>query len=213
MTNAFSRIGWPAFAGVGMMLLLGVLAFYLSGTMRSSRGQPKLPPIPALNVQPGFVGEMSIGAWKLVCQNLQAAAAEGQAPSPKRLCRANARVTVKGKDAQPVLAAGFNVLMIDTVDHPAIMFRLPIGARVAPTIGFAIDKNTVFQAPLRCSEKECVAQGALPAEALEQMKSGKTLMLVYTVRDAQMKDHKVRVDQMLYGFPEAFAAMTTAMAS
>ena len=191
------------------MLLLGVLAFYLSGTMRSSRKQPGLPPIPAVNIQPGFVGEMSIGAWKLLCQNLQTTGAN----APKRLCRANARVMVKGKDEKPILAAGFNVLMIDTVDHPAIMFRMPVGAHVAPTIGFAIDKNTVFNAPLRCTDKECVAQGALPPDALEQMKSGKTLMLVYTVRDAQQKDHKIRVDQLLYGFPEAYAAMSTAMAS
>jgi hypothetical protein len=45
------------------------------------------------------------------------------------------------------------------------------------------------------------------------MKAGKTLMLVYTVRDKEQKDHKIRVDQMLYGFPEAFAAMSLAMAS
>jgi invasion protein IalB len=120
---------------------------------------------------------------------------------------------VKTKTDQQILAAGFNVLMIDTIDHPAIMFRLPMGARAAQTIGFAIDKHTLFRAPVRCSVKECVAQGALPADALEQMKSGKTLMLVYTVRDKEQKDHKIRVDQMLYGFPEAFAAMSVAMAS
>jgi invasion protein IalB len=211
MTDAFSRLGWPAFAGFGIMLLLGTLAFYLTGTLHSSKRQAPLPPIPTANIQPGFVGEMPFGAWKLVCQNLQQAAAD--ATSPKRLCRANARVLVKAKGDQQILAAGFNVLMIDTINHPAIMFRLPLGARAAQTIGFAIDRNTTFRAPVRCTEKECVAQGALPAEALEQMKSGKTLMLVYTVRDKEQKDHKIRVDQMLYGFPEAFAAMSVAMAS
>ena len=213
MTDTFSRLGWPAFAGLGVMLLLGTLAFYLTGTLRHSRHEPQLPPIPPANIQAGFVGEMPFGAWKLMCQNLQQPAAEAQAAAPKRLCRANARVMVKTKGDQQILAAGFNVLMIDTIDHPAIMFRLPLGARAAQTIGFAIDKNTLFRAPVRCSDKECVAQGALPAEALEQMKAGKTLMLVYTVRDREQKDHKIRVDQMLYGFPEAFSAMSVAMAS
>jgi len=213
MTDTFSRLGWPAFAGLGIMMLLGTLAFYLTGTLHSSKRQPPLPPIPVANIQPGFVGEMPFGAWKLMCQNLQQAAVEGQAASPKRLCRANARVIVKAKGDQQILAAGFNVLMVDTIDHPAIMFRLPLGARAAQTIGFAIDKNTLFTAPVRCSDKDCVSQGALPAEALEQMKSGKTLMLIYTVRDREQKDRKIRVDQMLYGFPEAFAAMSVAMAS
>jgi len=211
MTGALSRLGWPAFAGMGVMLLLGVMAFYLTGTHHSSRGQPKLPPIPQVNISPGFVGELPIGAWKLVCQDLQQTPAA--ASGPKRLCRTNARVLVKGKGDQQILAAGFNVLMIDTVDHPAIMFRLPLGARVAPSIGFAVDKNTLFTAPLRCSDKECVAQGALPADALDQMKSGKTLVLIYTVKDKDQKDRKIRVEQMLYGFPEAFAAMSVAMAS
>lgn len=211
MTGTLSRLGWPAFAGMGVMLLLGVMAFYLTGTHRSSRGQPKLPPIPQVNISPGFVGELPIGAWKLVCQDLQQTPAA--ASGPKRLCRTNARVLVKGRGDQQILAAGFNVLMIDTVDHPAIMFRLPLGARVASSIGFAVDKNTLFTAPLRCSDKECVAQGALPADALDQMKSGKTLVLIYTVKDKDQKDRKIRVEQMLYGFPEAFAAMTVAMAS
>jgi len=214
MTGALSRLGWPAFAGMGVMLLLGVMAFYLSGTHHSSRGQPQLPPIPPVSISPGFVGELPFGAWKLVCQGLQPSSSSSAAASaPKRLCRANARVLVKGKGDQQILAAGFNVLMIDTVDHPAIMFRLPLGARVASSISFAIDKNTLFTAPLRCTDKECVAQGALPATALDQMKAGKTLMLVYTVKDKDLKDRKIRVEQMLYGFPEAFAAMSVAMAS
>lgn len=213
MTDTFSRLGWPAFAGIGIMLLLGTLAFYLTGTLRHSKLEPQLPPIPPANIQAGFVGEMPFGAWKLMCQNLQQPAAEAQAASPKRLCRANARVMLKTKDNQQILAAGFNVLMIDTVDHPAILFRLPLGARAAQSIGFAIDRNTLFRAPIRCSDKECVAQGALPAQALEQMKTGKTLMLVYTVRDKEQKDRKIRVDQMLYGFPEAYSAMSVAMAS
>ena len=213
MMDMFSRLGWPAFAGMGVMLLLGVLAFSLTGTRKHSVSHSNLPPIATASIQPGFVGEHSFGAWKLVCQNLQQGGAEADAKAPRHLCRANARVLVKGPDKQLLLAAGFNILMIDRINHPAIMFRLPLGASASTSIGFAIDKSTLFTAPLRCSRKECIAQGALPPDALAQMRSGRTLMLVYTVKDKAQKDRKVRVDQMLYGFPQAYEAMTSAMAS
>lgn len=215
MLNIFTRLGWPAYAGGAVVLLAVTLtAVFWSGDRSSGEvAQQDLPPVQTADIPPGFVGEQPFGAWKLVCQNVQAPATAVAASAPKRLCRANARTVVKGPNNQKLLAAGFNVLMIDTVNHPAIMFRLPLGARAATSIGFAIDKNTVFTAPLKCSKKECVAQGALPAEALEQMRAGQKLMVVYTIRDKQQKERKVRVDQMLYGFPQAFDAMQTAMAS
>lgn len=216
MLSIFSRLGWPAYAGGAVVLFSMTLIaiFWTGGSGSDDMAQADLPPVQTADIPPGFVGEQPFGAWKLVCQNVQppAAAAAGSA-SPKRLCRANARTIVNGPQNQKLLAAGFNVLMIDTVDRPAIMFRLPVGARVGSSIGFAIDKNTIFTAPLKCSAKECVAQGALPAEALEQMKAGQKLMVIYTIKDKAQKERKVRVDQMLHGFPQAFDAMQTAMAS
>jgi invasion protein IalB len=213
MLSIFTRLGWPAYAGGAVVLLsLTMIAvFWSGGSDPAETAQENLPPVQTADIPAGFVGEQPFGAWKLVCQNVQAPAATTSAP--KRLCRANARTIVNGPNNQKLLAAGFNVLMIDTVNHPAIMFRLPLGARAATSIGFAIDKNTVFSAPLKCSKKECVAQGALPVEALDQMRAGRKLMVIYTIKDKEQKERKVRVDQMLYGFPQAFDAMQAAMAS
>jgi invasion protein IalB len=215
MLSTFTRLGWPAYAGGAAVLLAVTLiaVFWSGGRSADQVAQDNLPPVQTADIPPGFVGEQPFGAWKLVCQNVQAPAAAAASSSPKRLCRTNARTVVNGPNNQKLLAAGFNVLMIDTVSHPAIMFRLPVGAQAATSIGFAIDKNTIFTAPLKCSKKECVAQGALPAEALEQMRAGQKLMVIYTIKDKEAKERKVRVDQMLYGFPQAFDAMQAAMAS
>ncbi|MEQ1756003.1 MAG: invasion associated locus B family protein [Micropepsaceae bacterium] len=214
MTSLISKLGWPVYAGAaGFLVLVVVLIYALGGGKESASALANLPPVQTADIQPGFVGEQPFGAWKLVCQNLAAPAAAATGATPKRLCRANARMIVKGPNQKALLAAGFNILMIDTVKNPAIMFRLPLGARAAATIGFAIDKNTMFTAPLKCTEKECVAQGSLPEDALAQMKEGQVLKLIYTIKDKTQKDRKVRVDQLLYGFPQAFEAMTSAMAS
>jgi hypothetical protein len=49
----------------------------------------------------------------------------------------------------------------------------------------------------------------LPAQALAQMKTGKVLSIVYTA-NVDEKPRQVRVDQLLYGFPESFEALTKA---
>lgn len=214
MTSLISKLGWPVYAGAaGFLVLVLALVYAFGGRHADNPALSNLPPVQTADIQAGFVGEQPFGAWKLICQNLEAPAAASSEAAPKRLCRANARMIVKGPKQQALLAAGFNVLMIDTIKHPAIMFRLPLGARAAATIGFAIDKNTMFTAPIKCSDKECIAQGSLPDDALSQMKEGQVLKLVYTIKDKTQKDRKVRVDQLLYGFPQAFEAMTSAMAS
>jgi invasion protein IalB len=91
------------------------------------------------------------------------------------------------------------------------LFVLPLGARASESVSFAVDKNTAFKAPVKCNAKQCLVQGALPAEAVEQMRTGKTLSLVYTVKDRQQQDRKVRVDQLLHGFRQSFDAMSRAI--
>lgn len=216
MQNLMTKFGWAGYAGAAALVLtISVLIFVFSGTSEQTPQTADLPPVQTADVQPGFVGQQPFGAWTLVCQNLKprdAAAATAQT-LPKRLCRTNAKMIVAGPNKKALLAAGFNVLMLDTKKTPAIIFRLPLGARAAATIGFAIDKNTMFTAPLKCSEKECIAQGALPSEALAQMRQGQTLKLIYTIKDKTQKDRKVRVDQLLHGFRQAYDAMTSAMAT
>ena len=109
-----------------------------------------------------------------------------------------------------LLAAGFNVLYAGPTREPAVLFRLPPTASAGDHVDFAIDDNTTFQAPRgKCSPNGCVVQGILPAQALAQMKTGKVLSIVYTANiDGQMKS--VRVDQLLYGFPESFESLTKA---
>jgi invasion protein IalB len=216
MQNLMSKLGWPIYAGAAAIVVtIGVLIYAFSGSSDQETRAADLPPVQSVDVQPGFVGQQPFGAWTLVCQNLKAKdpAASAAPTMPKRLCRTNARMIVTGPNKQALLAAGFNVLMLDTKKTPAIIFRLPLGARASATIGFAIDKNTMFTAPLKCSQKECIAQGALPSEALAQMRQGQTLKVIYTIKDKTQKDRKVRVDQLLHGFRQAYDAMTSAMAT
>jgi hypothetical protein len=45
------------------------------------------------------------------------------------------------------------------------------------------------------------------------MKAGKTLSLIYTIKDRQQQDKKVRVDQLLHGFSQSYDAMTRAISA
>ena len=208
MRNFFGSINWFGVAAALMFVGVSVGAAILVNQKR----QPSfhLPIVKAVNLPAGFVGKQPFGLWTLVCQNLQPKP-DATEPSATRLCRTNAMMLVRGPNDRPILAAGFNVVRMDTQPRPGIVFVLPLGAGAAPNVNFAIDKNTAFKAPLRCTQKECLVQGALPDEALEQMRTGTTLSLVYTVKDRQQKERKVRVDQLLHGFREAYDAMLKAM--
>jgi invasion protein IalB len=215
MKNLFESTNWIGYAAAVVLVLVSAAAIYwASAPTGPATPQMKLPPIAEANIKPGFVGQQAFGLWTLVCQNVKppATAPAGQ-QAPKRICRTNAQMKVKGPNNAVLLAAGFNVVMLDTKASPAILFRLPPAAQAGQKANFAIDKNTTFQAPLRCTQKECVVQGALPAEALDQMRAGHTLSLIYTVKDRQQQDKKVRVDQLLHGFRQSYDAMAKAIST
>ena len=196
MSELFSKFGWPVYAGAGAVVAtIAVLVYAFSGSSPSAPTTAALPPVQTANIQPGFVGQQPFGAWTLVCQNLTPKDPAATTPNlPKRLCRTNARMIVKGPDQKALLAAGFNILMLDTKKSPAIIFRLPLGARASTSIGFAVDKNTLFTAPLKCTQKECIAQGALPQDALAQMREGQTLKLIYTIKAQLWRSMWIRMN-------------------
>jgi invasion protein IalB len=197
-------------AVVVALIAISAAAIYF-GAGRFSSDRSTVPPIEKADVQPGFVGQHKFGLWTLACENAQSKTAEA---APVYICRANVRVMIRaGAGTRPLLAAGLNVVMMKSQAGPAMLFRLPPAARAADSIDFAIDENATFKAPLRCSETECIAQGALPADAVEQLRTGRKLSLVYTVKDQKNQDRKVRVDQDLHGFREAFDAMVRAMSA
>ena len=208
MRNFLGSINWFGIAAALMFIGVSIGAAVLV----NQKSQPSfhLPIIKAVNLPAGFVGRQPFGLWTLVCQNLTPKPGAPE-PAATRLCRTNARMLVRGPNNVPVLAAGFNIVRMDTQPNPGIVFVLPLGARAAANVNFVIDKNTAFKAPVRCTPKECLVQGALPDEALEQMRNGTTLSLVYTVKDRQQKERKVRVDQLLHGFRESYAAMLQAI--
>jgi invasion protein IalB len=217
MKNLFESTNWIGFAAAGLLVLISVAAIYWAAAPGTpAKRELKLPPIANADIKPGFTGKQAFGLWTLVCQDMKpqaTPAAAGTEPAPKRMCRTNAQMTVRGPNNAVLLAAGFNVVVMDTKDTPAILFRLPPAAAAGKNANFVIDKNTTFQAPLRCSQKECLVQGALPAEALDQMKAGHTLSLIYTVKDKKQQEKKVRVDQLLHGFRQSFDAMTRAISA
>jgi hypothetical protein len=45
------------------------------------------------------------------------------------------------------------------------------------------------------------------------MRAGHTLSLIYTVKDRQQQDKKVRVDQLLHGFRQSYDAMAKAIST
>lgn len=208
MRKFLGSINWFGVAAALMFIGVSVGAAVLVN--QKSQPSIRLPIIKTVNLPAGFVGKQPFGLWTLVCQNLtpKADAAE---PAAKRLCRTNARMLVRGPNNALVLAAGFNVVRMDTQPKPGIVFVLPLGARAAQNVNFVIDNNTAFKAPVRCTQKECLVQGALPDDALEQMRNGTTLSLVYTVKDRQQKERKVRVDQLLHGFRQSYDAMVQAI--
>lgn len=217
MKKFFDSTNWVGYAAAAVLVVISFAAIFWASQPAPKQQAVKLPPIAEVDIKPGFVGQQPFGLWTLVCQNVKPPA-EGATPPagttpPKRVCRTNARMTVRGPNNAVLLAAGFNVLMLDTQKAPAILFRLPPSARAAESADFAVDKNTTFKAPLRCTQKECLLQGALPAEAIEQMRTGHTLSVIYTVKDRQQHDKKVRVDQLLHGFRQSYDAMTRAISA
>lgn len=213
MKDLFDSTSWIGYGAAIALIGVSFAAAFFVKVPTPERRTIELPSIAAVEVPPGFVGRQPFGLWTLICEDLipsETPPADGETP-PKRLCRTNAQLMVQGPNNARLLAAGFNVVMMDTKPMAAIVFRLPPTARVATTAHFAIDDNAMFEAPLRCGEKECLVQGALPADALEQMRTGKTLSVVYTVKDRQQQDKKVRVDQLLHGFRESYDAMAQAM--
>jgi invasion protein IalB len=213
MKELFDSTNWIGYGAAIVLIAVSFAAAFFAKPPAPQSRAVQLPPIVEADLQPGFVGRQSFGLWTLICEELKApetAPPEGETP-PKRLCRTNAQLTVQGPNNAKLLAAGFNVVMMDTKPMAAIVFRLPPSARAAKHANFAIDANTMFEAPLRCTEKECLVQGALPPDALEQMRTGRTLSLIYTVKDRQQQNKKVRVDQLLHGFRQSYDAMTRAI--
>ena len=192
------------------LIVIGLAAAAVVLTARS--GAPALPPIKDVRIDPGFVGQQPFGFWTLICENATAPPG-APAPASVRLCRTNARVLVRGPDNAPLLAAGLNIVMMKSRPQTAIIFRLPAAAGAAASINFAIDGNTMFRAPLRCTPSECIAQGAAPPAAIDQMRAGRALSLIYTVRDREQKERKVQVNQLLHGFRQAYDAMIRAIAA
>lgn len=192
--------------GVAIIALVSLGAMFYGA--RQGPRAPVLPAIKPANIAPGFTGNHTFGLWTLICENAPQPGAAGAAPV--RVCRVNARMMVNAGN-QVLLAAGFNVVMLKTQPGAAILFRMPPAAAAADKARFAIDNGTLFTAPLRCTQTECIAQGALPEEAREQMRGGKMLSLLYTIKDTKGQPRTVRVDQLLHGFREAYDAMALAI--
>lgn len=204
MKRLFETSTLVGIAAVAALIWVSVVAIQWSRENRQGAAPIRLPPIQNVTIEPGFVGKQAFGLWTLSCHNV------GQ-PTAKRLCLSNAKMTVRGPNNTAVLAAGFNVVMMNTQPAPGILFVLPLGAKASDSVSFAVDKNEAFKAPIKCNAKQCLVQGALPAEAVEQLRAGRTLSLVYTIKDKQQKDRKVRVDQLLHGFRQSFDAMSRAI--
>jgi invasion protein IalB len=207
--KAFFESGtWVGVLAILALIGVSVAAAYL--TQKPVSHAVRLPLVKNVDVPPGFVGKQSFGLWTLMCQNFQGETPE--APT-KRLCRTNARMTVAGPNNTKVLAAGFNIVMMSNQSGPGVLFQLPPAAAAADAAHFAIDKNTSFRAPVKCDARQCMVQGALPPEAIDQLRTGHTLSLVYTVKDRAQQERKIRVDQLLHGFRQSYDAMTRAMTS
>jgi invasion protein IalB len=208
MNKLFETSTLVGIAAVAALIWISVLAIQWSREQRPGAVKSlRLPPIQNVDIAPGFVGKQAFGLWTLSCHNVQ----RPDEATAKRLCLTNAKMTVRGPNNTAVLAAGFNVVMMNTQPAPGILFVLPLGAGASETVSFAVDQNTAFNAPIKCNAKQCLVQGALPAEAVEQLRTGRTLSLVYTIKDRQQQDRKVRVDQMLHGFRQSYDAMARAV--
>ncbi len=212
MLNSTNWVGYiSAVALIALSFAAVLLAPKHPGASQGTAAQ--LPPIEPANIQPGFVGTHTFGLWTLICENVQPPTVAGSPPAePRRICRANAQKRVRANN-QVLLAAGFNVLYAGPQKSPAVLFRLPPSASAGDHVNFAVDDNAMFQAPIgHCTQNECIVQGMLPAQALAQLKTGRTLSLIYTAKINE-QNRAVRVDQLLHGFRESFDALTKATGS
>jgi invasion protein IalB len=201
---------------ISAILLIGVsFAAVFLGAKREgahlTSGPVVAAPVTPIAVDTTFIGNHTFGYWTLVCDMVHPRVAPGAPPAePRRICRTNAQKRVQANE-QILLAAGFNVLFVGPQKEPGILFRLPPSASSGDHINFAIDANTMFAVPMgRCTDSECVVQGMLPAEALEQMKTGKTITVIYTAA-INAQNREIRVEQPLHGFPESFDALAKAV--
>ena len=211
MLNSTNWVGYMS----AVALIAVSFAAVLFGPKHQVGGQvseAQLPPIIPATVGADYLGTHTFGLWTLICENVQPKAPAGSPPAAaKRICRANAQKRVRANN-QTLLAAGFNVLYAGVQKQPAVLFRLPPSASAGDHVDFAIDNNTMFQAPMgHCTPNECVVQGVLPAQALAQLKTGRVLSLIYTANINRQK-RPIRVDQLLHGFRESFDALTKATA-
>ena len=205
---------WLGYISAIMLIGISFAAVFLAQSLPGARqvGPLQLPPIIHLEVDASFTGNHTFGFWTLVCENVKPHMPAGApAVAARRICRTNAQKRVQSND-QILLAAGFNVLFVGPEKQPGVLFRLPPSASAGDHINFAVDKNAMFQAPLgRCSADECIVQGMLPPEALDQMKVGSTLTVIYTA-SIDDKNRAIQVEQSLHGFRESFDALTKATA-
>jgi invasion protein IalB len=212
MLNSTNWVGYiSAVALIALSFAAVLLAPKHPGARQGAEAQ--LPPIVPANIQLGFVGTHTFGLWTLICENVQPQTVAGSPPAqPRRICRANAQKRVRANN-QVLLAAGFNVLYAGPQKLPAVLFRLPPSASAGDHVNFSIDDNAMFQAPMsHCTQNECIVQGMLPPQALAQLKTGRTLSLIYTAKIKE-QNRSVRVDQLLHGFRESFDALTKATGS
>jgi invasion protein IalB len=202
---------WVGVVAIGMLVLVSLAAaFWASNRRPAEQSAVQLPPVKEVKIEPGFVGNQKFGFWTLQCENIEPAADDRPG---KRVCLTNANTLIAGPNNKPVMAAGFNIVMMNTQPVPGALFKLPPSASASTSVQFSIDKNTFFTAPLTCSEKQCLAQGALPAEAVDQLRKGHTLTLTYEIKDRADRNRKIRVDQLLHGFRQSYDAMAAAMKS
>ncbi|HAH08920.1 MAG TPA: hypothetical protein DCL48_02330 [Alphaproteobacteria bacterium] len=62
--------------------------------------------------------------------------------------------------------------------QPNLMLQLPLGMDLSQGASLQIDANPALKIPIKaCAQGGCVAQMALPAATLEQMKVAKTMTL------------------------------------
>jgi invasion protein IalB len=153
----------------------------------------------ASEVDPGFIGIMNYGHWRLICvpaRNAKAAAGDND-------CRVNQEVAPPGLPDQVLLAAN---LSVSAGHNPSVMLRLPPTAHDGDAILLRFSGTTLKASVHGCSQSECVATAELGDDDWSALIAAKGLQVILPTRIGQ----RALVDVSAEGLAQAVAAMNKA---
>ncbi len=208
---------------MGRDTIIGAVAavLFLGALLYVGFGIPPNPPSVYADVNSGFVGIKTYGAWRLVCAKPSAAdeaAKSGGIPlslggtppaaqaSPFRRCLTLLLVPRRDNPRAVVLAISFRNAKAGT--KTALIVHFPVLGKQGDTLGFQVDTKGALKLPVRqCGQNGCIAAGYLSNDVRNLIAAGQRGVVLFPTK----KDGKpLYVIINLTGLKDSLGAMERA---